>query len=70
MPERCPHDIGHKVELYCLKKLRTAEAQAFEQHLIWCPRCSEAVERMQSHVLAAKAACGELGRAFLMPIGA
>ena len=69
MPQRCPHDIHHKAELYCLSQLRGAEAEAFEAHILWCPHCLEAVERAQSYVMAAKAACGELGRSLLMPVG-
>ena len=69
-PRHCPEDIHRKAALYCLNKLRGWEARGFQEHLEQCEECRTIVGRKQAAVSVARAACGEFGRGFLMPLGA
>jgi hypothetical protein len=49
-------------EAYVLKRLSVSDYERYEEHLLLCPRCQEAVEEFDVFLSAARAALGDLPR--------
>ena len=56
----CPSDIVELVEAYCMGTLPPADAIAFEQHYIGCPRCAIIVEDTHRFIRGIRAAALDL----------
>jgi len=41
MDSRCPPDVEHLADEYCLGRLDLEVAAAFEDHYLTCPPCAE-----------------------------
>jgi hypothetical protein len=59
-PECCPPDPEAVSELYLTAALPKAEAIAFENHFVSCPRCSDRLQFTQQFVIAVRRATERL----------
>jgi anti-sigma factor RsiW len=56
----CPVDVEEAAEAYSIGTLQPADAAAFEEHFLICPRCACAVEDADKYVRAIKTAARRL----------
>jgi hypothetical protein len=59
-PDRCPADPESISEQYLMATLPRAEAIAFENHFISCPRCSDRLQFTEQFVIAVRRAAARL----------
>jgi len=51
--------IEEAAEAYVLKRLSPSESASFEEHLLVCPRCQDAVDEFDLFLSAARSALAE-----------
>lgn len=54
-----PAAIEETAELYALKRMSPSESESFEQHLLVCRRCQDAVSEFDLFLAAARSALAE-----------
>ncbi len=59
-PAHCPADPEEVAEAYAMDSLPEADAEAFNEHLLICSRCRDAVERADEYVRAMRAAARQV----------
>lgn len=52
---RCPSQISHVADLYCLGRFTPELASIFEAHVAVCPACAAEVQTAQEFIAALKA---------------
>jgi hypothetical protein len=59
--KKCPEEISEFAELYLLQRLSEEDSGEFEEHLLGCSRCMDAVEDAEQFLTAFRGANGRVG---------